>query len=97
MAKKLFVSAMVLAASCLTAWGQTGYNVSYSNNDEQTWIYQNMATITKSENGNKTLAKAISEVNQKQINKAGIKKVKIVGDISYPMLSLYSFFSYLMM
>ena len=41
-----------------------------------------MATITKSENGNKTLVEAISEVNNKQINNAAIKKVKIVGDIT---------------
>ena len=67
MAKKVFVSAMVLAASCLTAWGQTGYNVTYTNENS----FQNMATITKSENSNKTLVDAISEVNEKQINSAG--------------------------
>lgn len=78
MAKKLFVSAMVLAASCLTAWGQTGYDVTYTDSGSS----QNMATIEKSENGTMTLADAISEVNQKQINNAGIKKVKIVGDIT---------------
>lgn len=83
MAKKLFVSAMLLAASCFTAWGQAGYNVIYSNEDNQySPQYQNMATITKSENGNKTLVEAISEVNQKKINNADIKKVKIVGDIT---------------
>ena len=83
MAKKLFVSAMVLVASCLTAWGQARYNVIYSNEDNQYYPqYQNMATITKSENGNKTLVEAISEVNNKQINNAAIKKVKIVGDIT---------------
>lgn len=81
MAKKVFVSAMVLVASCLTAWGQTGYNVTYTNENDQ-YSHQNMATITKSENGNKTLVEAISEVNAKQINNAGIKKVKIVGDIT---------------
>lgn len=78
MAKKLFVSAMLLAASCFTAWGQTGYNVTYTDSGSS----QNMATIEKSENGTMTLADAISEVNQKQINNAGIKKVKIVGDIT---------------
>ena len=81
MAKKVFVSAMVLAASCLTAWGQTGYNVTYTNENDQ-YSFQNMATITKSENGNMTLVDAISEVNKKQINNAAIKKVKIVGDIT---------------
>lgn len=81
MAKKVFVSAAVLAVSCITAWGQVGYNVTYTNENDQ-WSSQNMATITKSENGNKTLVEAISEVNQKQINNAGIKKVKIVGDIT---------------
>lgn len=81
MAKKVFVSAMVLAVSCITAWGQTGYNVTYTNENDQN-SSQNMATITKSENGNKTLVEAISEVNAKQINNAGIKKVKIVGDIT---------------
>ena len=81
MAKKVFVSAMVLAASCFTAWGQVGYNVTYTNENDQ-YSSQNMATITKSENGNKTLVEAISEVNAKQINNAGIKKVKIVGDIT---------------
>lgn len=78
MAKKVFVSAAVLAVSCITAWGQTGYNVTYTNENS----FQNMATITKSENSNKTLVEAISEVNAKQINNAGIKKVKIVGDIT---------------
>ena len=78
MAKKVFVSAMVLVASCLTAWGQTGYNVTYTNENS----FQNMATITKSENSNKTLVDAITEVNEKKINNAAIKKVKIVGDIT---------------
>lgn len=78
MAKKVFVSAMVLVASCLTAWGQTGYNVTYTNENS----FQNMATITKSENGNMTLVQAITKVNEKQINNAAIKKVKIVGDIT---------------
>ena len=78
MAKKVFVSAMVLVASCLTAWGQTGYNVTYTNENS----FQNMATITKSENSNKTLVDAISEVNEMRINNAAIKKVKIVGDIT---------------
>lgn len=81
MAKKVFVSAAVFAASCITAWGQTGYNVTYTNENDQ-YSHQNMATITKSENSNKTLVEAISEVNTKQINNAGIKKVKIVGDIT---------------
>lgn len=81
MAKKVFVSAAVLAVSCITAWGQTGYNVTYTNENDQ-YSHQNMATITKSENSNKTLVEAISEVNNKQINNAAIKKVKIVGDIT---------------
>ena len=81
MAKKVFVSAMVLVASCLTAWGQTGYNVTYTNENDQ-YSFQNMATITKSENSTKTLVDAITEVNEKQINNAAIKKVKIVGDIT---------------
>lgn len=81
MAKKVFVSAAVFAVSCITAWGQTGYNVTYTNENDQN-SHQNMATITKSENSNKTLVEAISEVNAKQINNAGIKKVKIVGDIT---------------
>ena len=81
MAKKVFVSAMVLVASCLTAWGQTGYNVTYTNENDQ-YSFQNMATITKSENSTKTLVEAISEVNAKQINNAAIKKVKIIGDIT---------------
>ena len=83
MAKKLFVSAMILVASCLTAWGQARYNVIYSNEDNQYYPqYQNMATIEKSENGTMTLVQAITEVNQKTINNADIKKVKIVGDIT---------------
>ena len=81
MAKKVFVSAMVLVASCITAWGQTGYNVTYTNENDQ-YSFQNMATITKSENGTKTLVEAITEVNAKKINNAAIKKVKIVGDIT---------------
>ena len=68
MAKKVFVSAAVLAVSCITAWGQTGYNVTYTNENS----FQNMATITKSENGKKTLVDAISEVNAKKINNAAI-------------------------
>ena len=83
MAKKVFVSAMVLVASCLTAWGHARYNVIYSNEDNQYYPqYQNMATIEKSENGTMTLVQAITEVNQKKINNADIKKVKIVGDIT---------------
>lgn len=81
MAKKVFVSAAVLAVSCITAWGQTGYNVTYTNENDQ-YSHQNMATITKSENGNMTLVDAISKVNAKKINNAAIKKVKIVGDIT---------------
>lgn len=81
MAKKVFVSAMVLVASCITAWGQTGYNVTYTNENDQ-YSHQNMATITKSENSNKTLVEAITEVNEMRINNAAIKKVKIVGDIT---------------
>ena len=81
MAKKVFVSAAVLAVSCITAWGHTGYNVTYTNENNQ-YSHQNMATITKSENSYKTLVDAISEVNEKKINNAGIKKVKIVGDIT---------------
>ena len=87
MAKKVFVSAAVLAVSCITAWGQTGYNVTYTNENDQ-YSHQNMATITKSENSNKTLVEAISEVNAKQINNAAIKKVKIVGDITSDASSL---------
>lgn len=84
MAKKLFVSAMLLAASCFTAWGQTRYNVTYTDSGSS----QNMATIEKSENGTMTLADAISEVNQKQINNAGIKKVVIKGDITSDVSAL---------
>ena len=43
MAKKVFVSAMVLAASCLTAWGQTGKYVSSDNTVE---ITANNSTLT---------------------------------------------------
>ncbi len=78
MAKKAFVSAALLLSSCALAWGQTGYNVTYTPENSQ----QNMATITKSENGGKTLSEVITEVNAKQINNYGIKKVKIVGDIT---------------
>lgn len=84
MAKKLFVSGMLLVASCLTAWGQAGYNVTYTDSGSS----QNMATIEKSENGTMTLADAISEVNQKQINNAGIKKVVIKGDITSDVSAL---------
>lgn len=84
MAKKLFVSAMLLVASCFTAWGQAGYNVTYTDSGSS----QNMATITKSENGTMTLADAITEVNQKQINNAGIKKVVIKGDITSDVSAL---------
>lgn len=78
MAKKAFVSAALLLSSCALAWGQTGYNVTYTPEYSQ----QNMATITKSENGGRSLSEVIAEVNKKQINSAGIKKVKIVGDIT---------------
>lgn len=84
MAKKLFVSGMLLVASCLTAWGQAGYDVTYTNENSS----QNMATITKNENGKMTLAEAISEVNEKQINNAAIKKVVIVGDITSDVSAL---------
>lgn len=80
MAKKAFVSAALLLSSCALAWGQTGYNVTYTNeNNQHSW--QNMATI-KSENGGRTLSEVIKDVNEKQINNYGIKKVKIVGDIT---------------
>lgn len=78
MAKKAFVSAALLLSSCALAWGQTGYDVTYTPENSQ----QNMATITKSENGGSTLSEVIKEVNEKQINGYGIKKVKIVGDIT---------------
>lgn len=78
MAKKAFVSAALLLSSCALAWGQTGYNVTYTPENSQ----QNMATITKSENGGRTLSEVIKDVNEKQINNYGIKKVKIVGDIT---------------
>lgn len=78
MAKKAFVSAALLLSSCALAWGQTGYNVTYT--PDNSW--QNMATITKSENGGRSLSEVITEINAKQINSAGIKKVKIVGDIT---------------
>lgn len=78
MAKKAFVSAALLLSSCALAWGQTGYNVTYTSESSQ----QNMATITKSENSSKTLSDVITEINEKQINGYGIKKVKIVGDIT---------------
>lgn len=78
MAKKAFVSAALLLSSCALAWGQTGYDVTYTPESS----HQNMATITKSENGGRALSEVIAEVNAKQINSAGIKKVKIVGDIT---------------
>lgn len=78
MAKKAFVSAALLLSSCALAWGQTGYKVTYTPESS----HQNMATITKSENGGRVLSEVITEVNKKQINSAGIKKVKIVGDIT---------------
>lgn len=78
MAKKAFVSAALLLSSCALAWGQTGYNVTYTPESSQ----QNMATITKSENGGRALSDVITDINAKQINSAGIKKVKIVGDIT---------------
>lgn len=78
MAKKAFVSAALLLSSCALAWGQTGYDVTYTPESS----HQNMATITKSENGGRSLSDVITEVNAKQINSAGIKKVKIVGDIT---------------
>lgn len=78
MAKKAFVSAALLLSSCALAWGQTKYNVTYTPENSQ----QNMATITKSENGGRTLSEVITEINAKQINNYGIKKVKIVGDIT---------------
>lgn len=78
MAKKAFVSAALLLSSCALAWGQTVYDVTYTPESSQ----QNMATITKSESGTMTLSDAISAVNAKQINNSGIKKVKIVGDIT---------------
>lgn len=78
MAKKAFVSAALLLSSCALAWGQTGYDVTYTPENSQ----QNMATITKSENGGRSLSDVITEINAKKINGYGIKKVKIVGDIT---------------
>lgn len=59
MAKKVFVSAMVLVASCLTAWGQVG---TYGTDNNTVNISANNSTLTITVNGDATL---ISDINQK--------------------------------
>lgn len=59
MAKKVFVSAMVLVASCLTAWGQTG---THSSGDNTVEITANNSTLTINVTGDAT---QIDDINQK--------------------------------
>lgn len=59
MAKKVFVSAMVLAASCLTAWGQVG---TYGTGNNTVNISANNSTLTITVNGDAT---QIADISQK--------------------------------
>lgn len=58
MAKKVFVSAMVLVASCLTAWGQVG---NYGTGNNTVNISANNSTLTITVNGDAT---QITDINQ---------------------------------
>lgn len=58
MAKKVFVSAMVLAASCFTAWGQVG---DYGTGNNTVNISANNSTLTITVNGDAT---QITDINQ---------------------------------
>lgn len=59
MAKKVFVSAMVLAASCFTAWGQVG---NYDTGNNTVNISANNSTLTITVNGDAT---QITDISQK--------------------------------
>ena len=58
MAKKVFVSAMVLAASCLTAWGQVG---NYGTGNHTVNISADNSTLTITVNGDATQIANISQ------------------------------------
>lgn len=64
MAKKVFVSAMVLAASCLTAWGQVG---NYGTGNNTVNISADNSTLTITVNGNATQIADISQKIEKAI------------------------------
>ena len=88
MAKKVFVSAMVLAASCLTAWGQVG---NYGTGNNTVNISANNSTLTITVEGDATQIADISQsietaiaggnystiiVNGGQINSAIVQSIK---------------------
>ena len=88
MAKKVFVSAMVLAASCLTAWGQVG---NYGTGNNTVNISADNSTLTITVNGDATKIDNISQnietaiaggnystiiVNGGQINSAIVQSIK---------------------
>ena len=88
MAKKVFVSAMVLAASCLTAWGQVG---NYGTGNNTVNISADNSTLTITVNGDATQIDNISQnietaiaggnystiiVNGGQINSAIVQSIK---------------------
>lgn len=59
MAKKVFVSAMVLAASCLTAWGQVG---NYGTGNNTVNISANNSTLTITVEGDATKITGIGKI-----------------------------------
>ena len=88
MAKKVFVSAMVLAASCFTAWGQVG---NYGTGNNTVNISADNSTLTITVNGDATKIDNISQkietaiaggnystiiVNGGQINSAIVQSIK---------------------
>lgn len=88
MAKKVFVSAMVLVASCLTAWGQVG---NYGTGKNTVNISADNSTLTITVNGDATQIADISQnietaiaggnystiiVNGGQINSAIVQSIK---------------------
>ena len=59
MAKKVFVSAMVLAASCITAWGQVG---NYGTGNNTVAITANNSTLTINVTGDATKITGIGKI-----------------------------------
>ena len=64
MAKKVFVSAMVLVASCLTAWGQVG---NYGTGNNTVNISADNSTLTITVEGDATQIADISQKIEKAI------------------------------
>lgn len=76
MAKKVFVSAMVLVASCLTAWGQVG---NYGTGNNTVNISANNSTLTITVEGDATQIADISQKIEKAILDGNYSTITVTG------------------